>query len=286
MSCISVRINRRGTQRRSSFGTAEYLSRPDWISDGRVDAGGVIGDSVTCIRSFIKGNRIIMKRRELLALYDDLRVADVRDGMDWMMRHHTGSMTPSIRPLFRTRAVGIARTIRYVPYQGVVPNLAPDEYTEWSTWYYREVSPYPWIEEIEEGDVCVLDQSGVDAGIMGSNNSLDCLGRGMRGLVTNGGVRDTDELILERIPIWSRFISQAMVQGRVQYESHNIPVVVDGVTVTPGDVVVADGDGVIVVPQEIAAAVAKYASQELHKDKPARRRLYEKMGMPPDETVR
>ncbi|MCJ7738742.1 MAG: RraA family protein, partial [Anaerolineae bacterium] len=165
-------------------------------------------------------------------------------------------------------------------------NLTPDEYTEWSAWYYREVSPYPWIEEIEEGDFCVLDQSGVDAGIMGSNNSLDCLGRGMRGLVTNGGVRDTDELILEHIPIWSRFISQAMVQGRVQYESHNTPVVVDGVTVALGDVVVADGDGVIVVPQDIAPDVAEYASQELHKDKPTRRRLYEELGMPLDETVR
>ena len=44
------------------------------------------------------------EREELLAFYQDLRVADVRDGMDWNMMHHYGSMSPDIRPLFRTRA--------------------------------------------------------------------------------------------------------------------------------------------------------------------------------------
>ena len=51
------------------------------------------------------------ERRELLELYRGLRVADVRDGMDWMMMHHIGSMSPDIRPLFRTRVVGIAKTV-------------------------------------------------------------------------------------------------------------------------------------------------------------------------------
>ena len=60
------------------------------------------------------------ERKELLDLFSDLRVADVRDGMDWMMQHHQGSMWPSIRPLWRTRAVGIARTARYLPYKGTI----------------------------------------------------------------------------------------------------------------------------------------------------------------------
>jgi regulator of RNase E activity RraA len=225
------------------------------------------------------------EREVLLELYQDLRVADVRDGMDWMMHHHQGSMVPTIRPLWRTRAVGIAKTARYLPYKGKIPDMTPEEYTEWSGWYYGEVCTYPWIGDIQLGDFCVIDQSGVDAGLMGSNNSMDGIINGATGYVTNGGVRDTDEVILEKIPFWSRMVSQSMVQGRLQFEDYDIPVVVGGVLVHPGDVVVADGDGVIVVPRDLAEDVAKYAHQELSNDKVSRRRKYESLGLEMDETV-
>ena len=225
------------------------------------------------------------EREALLALYQDLRVADVRDGMDWMMQHHQGSMVTEIRPLWRTRAVGIAKTARYLPYKRTIPEMTPEEYTEWSGWYYGEVCTYPWIGDIEPGDFCVIDQSGVDAGLMGSNNAMDGIINGATGYVTNGGVRDTDEVILEKIPFWSRMISQSMVQGRLQFEDYDIPVVVGGVLVHPGDVIVADGDGVIVVPRDLAEDVAKYARQELSNDKVSRRRKYEELGLEMDETV-
>ena len=224
-------------------------------------------------------------RQELLELYADLRVADVRDGMDWNMMHDYGSMSPDIRSLWRTRAVGIARTARYLPYEGPIPKMTPDEYTEWSRWYYGNVCTYPWLREIVPGDFAVIDQSGVDAGLMGSNNTLAGFRDGARGYVTNGGVRDTDELILQGIPFWSRLISQGMVQGRLQNDAHDIPVNVGGVLVQPGDVVVADGDGVIVVPRHIARDVAKYAHRELKRDKAGRKKLYEELGMALDETV-
>jgi regulator of RNase E activity RraA len=224
-------------------------------------------------------------RDTLLDLYEPLRVADVRDGMDWMGYHFRGSMSPNIRPLFRTRVCGLARTARYVPYRGSLPALSPQEYTEWSAWYYREVCPYPWMDEIEPGDFCVIDQSGVDAGLMGSNNSLAGVARGARGYVTNGGVRDTEELILQQVPFWSPMVSQSMVQARLQFEAHDLPVAVGGVLVQPGDMVVADGDGVIVVPRAAAAEVAHYARRELEQDKVGRRRLYEQLGRELDETV-
>lgn len=225
------------------------------------------------------------ERHTILELYQDLRVADVRDGMDWMMRHHQGSMSPDTRPLFRTRAIGIARTIRYIPYTGTIPTMSPEEYSAWVDWYYAEICPYPWMENLEEEDFCVIDQSGVNAGLMGSYNSLVGFGNGARGYVTNGGVRDTDELIIQRVPFWSRFISQSMVQGRLQFDACDMPVLVNGVLVHPGDVVVADGDGVIVVPQDIAIDVAKYAHRELEHDKVARRTVYENLGMDLDRTV-
>jgi regulator of RNase E activity RraA len=225
------------------------------------------------------------ERQELLKLYEPLRVADVRDGMDWNMMHHYGSMWPGIRPLWRTRVVGIAHTARYLPYEGEIPHMTPSEYSEWSSWYYGNVCTYPWIKQIEPGDFCVIDQSGVDVGLMGSNNTLEGVRRGAAGYVTNGGMRDTDEMILQKIPFWSRLISQSMVQGRLRFDAMDVPVSVGGVVVHPGDIVVADGDGVIVVPRKLAYDVAKYAHQELSNDKVGRRKLYEAMDRELDDTV-
>jgi 4-hydroxy-4-methyl-2-oxoglutarate aldolase len=225
------------------------------------------------------------KRKELREAFKNLRVADVRDGMDWNGMHGYGSMRPEIRPVFRVRACGLARTCRYLPFEGPIPEMSPDGYREWSNWYYQNVCTYPWIDEIEDGDFCVIDQSGVNAGLMGSSNTLAGFGKGARGYVTNGGVRDTDEIILQKIPFWSRMISQSMVQGRLRFDARDIPVSVGGVTVFPGDVVVADGDGVIVVPSGMALEVAKYADQELQSDKAARKKLYEAAGLPPDKSV-
>ncbi len=226
------------------------------------------------------------ENKEILELFAPLRVADVRDGMDWMMQHKSGSMSPEIRPLWRTCAVGIARTCRYLAYSEEVPQMTPDEYTEWVGNYYGEICTYPWMEDIEEGDFCVIDQSGIDAGLMGSNNTLDGLKKGVRGYVSNGGVRDTDEVILQKIPFWSKLVSQSMVQGRLRYQAKDIKVKVGGVEVEPGDVVVADGDGVIVVPRGIARDVAKYARREYDADKASRHDKYQELGMELDDTVK
>ena len=225
------------------------------------------------------------ERQQLLEMYSELRLTDVRDGLDTLLLHHTGSMDPRIRPLERRRAVGFARTARYLPYVGRVPETDAAGYWEWSGSYYRDVCPYPWVERIEPGDFIVIDQSGVDAGLMGSENTLSCLRRGARGFVTNGGVRDTDEIILQQVPFWSRMVSKSMGQARLQFDAMDVPVAVGGVTVRPGDIVVADGDGVVVVPVEYARDVARAAHEEHERDKVSRRKHYEALGWQPDETV-
>lgn len=224
-------------------------------------------------------------RAALLAAYAPLRVADVRDGMDALGLHAIGSLSPDIRPLWRTRICGLARTARYLPYRGTIPHGTPDEYAAWSGWYYGNVCTYPWLAELGEGDLAVLDLSGVDAGLMGSENTLAGLRRGARGYISNAGVRDTDEIILQRVPFWARFCAQSMVQGRLQFDAMDVPVAVGGVTVAPGDVIVADGDGVIAVPAEQALEVARLAGEVLRADKHARRRHYEALGREADETV-
>ena len=223
--------------------------------------------------------------RSILSAFEGLRVADVRDGLDAVGWHAVGSLSPSIRPLWRTSAVGVARTVRYLPYRGVVPPLSVDEYRAWSGRYYGEVCPYPWIDALEPGDFVVIDASGVDAGLMGSENTLAALRKGARGFVTNGGVRDTDEVILQKVPFWTAMVSKSMVQSRLQFDATQVPVAVGGVTFYPGDIVVADGDGVVVVPREVSRDVAKFASEENARGRAARREHYRALGKDLDPTV-
>lgn len=226
------------------------------------------------------------ENKELLMLFEPLRVADVRDGMDWIGYHSYGSLDMKIRPLFRTRAYGIARTARYLPYEGPAPLERGDGYTRWQGWYYNTICTYPWMNDIEDGDFIALDVSGADVGLMGSDNTLKALIKGARGFVTNGGgIRDTDEVILQKIPIWSYFMSQKMDQARIRFDAKDVPVAIGGVTIHPGDIIVADGDGVITVPRQAARDVAKYAMQELGNDKINRRKSYEALNWKPDATV-
>jgi regulator of RNase E activity RraA len=225
---------------------------------------------------------------ELIEMYKRLRVTDVRDGMDWMGYHHYGSVDHQIRPLFRPdeSIIGIARTARYIPYEGPVPALPPDEYTKWVKMYYTEICYDPWTKDIEPGDFICLDVAGIDVGLLGSNNTLNCKKRGAVGFVTNGGgIRDTDECIIQKIHVWSKFISQPMDQARIRFIDKDIPIALGGVAIYPGDVVVADGDGVIVVPRKVAKDVAKYAWQEASADKKQRKQLYIDLGMKLDNTV-
>lgn len=231
----------------------------------------------------------------ILALYDGLRVADVSDGMDMAGLRDVGLMDTRIEALWKdvtdmSHVVrGIAVTVRYVPTNRVVPNPMPDStYTAWESRWYQDISNEPFVEYIKEGTIIVIDASGDgDTGSVGSNNGLNWYSLGARGIVTNGSVRDTDEIILERIPVYIDLSQRGrgIRPGRNELESVQQPVEVGGVLVRPGDVVVADGDGVIVVPREYAAPVARAARTILNADKAGRRSLYERLGRPLDQTV-
>lgn len=103
----------------------------------------------------------------------------------------------------------------------------------------------------------------------------------------DAGLMDTDEIIKQRIPVYLDYMERGrgIRPGRNEIESVNMPVTIGGVLVRPGDVIVADGDGVIVVPREHCMKVAEYAREILNKDKKGRRGLYENLGMPIDRTV-
>ncbi|MCL1795132.1 MAG: RraA family protein, partial [Oscillospiraceae bacterium] len=143
-----------------------------------------------------------------------------------------------------------------------------------------------WAEDIVPGDFICLDICGLDVGLLGSNNTLNCTNKGAVGFLLNGGgIRDTDEVILQKIPVFTKHASQPMDQARIRYHEKNIPIAIGGVAIYPDDLVVADGDGIIVVPCKLIYDVYKYAYQEMKNDKIQRRGLYEKGGREFDGTV-
>jgi regulator of RNase E activity RraA len=231
--------------------------------------------------------------RQLLALFEGLRVADVTDGMDAVGLQNVGLMDPELRPLwtdtqgFSHRFIGIAVTARYVPTQRPAAGQRPvAEYDKWSGDWYDKLSPEPFADLIRPGTALVIDDApAADVGSIGSNNIMAWKLRGAVGVVTNATARDTDEIATERMPLYFRRPGRGIRPGRNEIESVNRPIVCGGVLVVPGDVIVADGDGVLVVPRAVAGDVARYARRILEGDKQGRRKLYEKLGLPKDKSV-
>jgi regulator of RNase E activity RraA len=229
----------------------------------------------------------------LLAAFEGLRVADVSDGMDMAGLQDVGLVDPEIHALWRDvedfahRMTGIAVTVRYVPTNRRAGPMAPDEFRRWEGEWYRGISSEPFVELLRPGSVVVIDAGeDNDTGSIGSNNILGWKARGAVGVVTSGGARDTDEIVKQKVPLYLRRLGRGIRPGRNEVESVNRPVTIGGALVRPGDVIVADGDGVIVVPREKAEAVAGFARAILENDKKGRRELYRKLGMPEDETVK
>lgn len=223
----------------------------------------------------------------ILKLYEGLRVADVSDGMDMEGLPDVGLMDPAIRPLWRDtdrfshRFSGIAVTVRYVPTNRHPGRMTPDEFRRWEGQWYRQLSSEPFVALLRPGSVLVIDgaEDG-DTGTIGSTNSLIWKTKGARGIVTSGGARDTDEIIKQKIPLYYKRPGRGIRPGRNEVESVNQPIMCGGVLVRPGDVVVADGDGVIVVPREQAETVAAAARRILDSDIESRRKLHEALKIP------
>jgi len=231
------------------------------------------------------------ERKALIELYRGLRVTDVSDGMDRVNLWDRGNMAPDIRPLWRDierfahRIYGFAHTVRFAPTNRPITSRTPEEANEFIRHWYREWAPGPHADTIQAGDVIVIDGHDLDVGYIGSNNALGWIAAGAVGAVTNGGCRDTDELIKQKVPVYSRLICKTIRPGRLEFLGEQVAVTVGGVLVRPGDLVVADGDGVVVVPIEVARDVARLAWEVAKGDKATRRQLYGKVGLPPDDTI-
>lgn len=217
-----------------------------------------------------------------------LRVTDVTDGLDAVGRADLTLMDSAIRPLWMgMRFFGPAVTMRVVPTNRRMPVVSrEDALQQHAIWgkmggWHADVNPH-----LEAGCVIVMSTGGAnECGYWGSNNSLDMMSRGVAGIVTDGNCRDTDEVIMQKCNVACRGIGRTIIPGRVELIDVQTPISCGGVMVRPGDIVGCDWDGCIVIPLEVAEDVLAVAARIAVDDKKARRRLYDRLGRKPDETV-
>jgi regulator of RNase E activity RraA len=215
------------------------------------------------------------------------RTTDVTDALDALGRQDLTLMDHHIRPLWEgMRFWGPAVTVRALPSNVRMPVLSPEEAVRSHAIWFAEHGGMGLRDAITRGCVVVTATGGCpEVGIWGSNNSMEMIALGAVGIVTDGYCRDTDEVIRQRTPVACRARGRTIIPGRVTFTGVNEPVACGNVLVRQGDIVGCDGDGAIVVPQELVRDVIKIAKGILIDDAPKRRELYLKLGLPLDETV-
>jgi 4-hydroxy-4-methyl-2-oxoglutarate aldolase len=225
---------------------------------------------------------------ELRKLYRYLRVVDVCDAMDGIGHFNIGLMSPEVRPLWLgMKFWGVALTIRCVPANRPMWRLdTTEEIVDAHGIWFKEVGNIGIDGLVQPGHVIVTDtgDSG-EVGFWGSNNSLGAIAAGALGIVTDGYCRDTAEIAIQKTPVCARARGRTIIPGRIEVAEAQTRIGCGGVQVRPGDIVGCDDDGIVVVPIEVVSEVAVHARAVLLADMRGRRKLYERLGMTPDETV-
>ena len=119
------------------------------------------------------------------------------------------------------------------------------------------------IDAAGPGDVIMIEASGANISTWGGMASFAAKHKGIAGLVVAGGARDLEEIVGFEFPVFARHLTPTTGRTRLKVEAIGEPIVVDGVPVAPGDLVVADGTGIVVLPTDKAAEIIEAAIEDL-----------------------
>ena len=177
---------------------------------------------------------VVRPEPELLAAFADIPTATLSDAMG---RH--GALSSAIRPMYENiRMVGAALTVLCFPGDNLMTHKA--------------------LQMVQPGDVLVIDDGDSNSGCFGHRSALTARARGGTGVVVSGSIRDVAALRQERFPVFARGVSPRAPQKNTP-GSINVPVHVGGIVICPGDIVVGDDDGVVVIPRGMAKQVLEKA---------------------------
>jgi len=190
---------------------------------------------------------------ELVAQFRHVEVASVSDALEQLI-HKRMYMTHRMQPIFTSKFAGYARTVQLKKDEG---NNDPGALTGMLEAIDQGSTDSVYVMVVEDGE----DIAGM-GGLMGTAMSV----RGYAGAVIDGGVRDVAYLRKIGFPVFATGIVPSTSVHHYKFGGGQIPVVCNGVPVNPGDIVVADSDGVAVVPKANAQAVLTLAQQMDYKE--------------------
>lgn len=211
-------------------------------------AGGALLAAIACQQAV---ERPAAAADPLIDGFRKTTVASVSDAVDQVVGVR-GYLSHDVRPFVGGRVVGRARTslVRAATKEQASPTLAVKHSVE-------------MIDSAQPGEVGVIVMEGtLDVAAIGGLMGTAAKARGMAGMVLDGAVRDIAELRNLGLPVYARSASPATAVSRYASVARDIEVECAGVKVRPGDIVVADEDGVVIVPSDKAEAVLK-AAQEI-----------------------
>jgi regulator of RNase E activity RraA len=193
-----------------------------------------------------------LAREELIRRFKALTSATVYDVLD-KMGHPNQAVSSYIRPLKTGwRFAGPALTVH-----GRSMSAADGR---WGTAF-----SYDMFRAIQPGDVIVFDCGGhLQGGPWGGNTGANAKAKGAAGILIDGGTRDLADLVEMNFPTLARFVTPVLAHGRFQVNGFNEPITMSGqvgdrVPVAPGDFVVADDDGAVIVPEAMLEEVLHFA---------------------------